>query len=209
MAERYYQAAGGSRSSVHLADWPSIDIDLKKNIIEEMKRVRQVVEIGHALRAECGLKVRQPLAQLVSNAKELEAALVEIIKEELNVKEVHFGQKKPKGIEFKIKEGFGFWVALDTTLTDELKEEGAVREIIRQINALRKEAKLTLEDRIELVYYCDDGFLNKLTEIYKNKIAKEVLASRLKKIKEEEWKNFSFRKDLKLAGQSLKVGFNK
>ena len=41
---------------------------------------------------------------------------------------------------------------MDTVLTAELKEEGMVREMIRNINEMRKEAKLTPEDKIILYY---------------------------------------------------------
>ncbi|MFN3282865.1 MAG: DUF5915 domain-containing protein, partial [Pseudothermotoga sp.] len=54
---------------------------------------------------------------------------IELIKEDLNVKEVALDKK----IERKIE--------LDLTITPELKEEGIVREIIRNLQEMRKEAE--------------------------------------------------------------------
>ena len=57
-------------------------------------------------------------------------------------------------IEAKQKEGFftvsdhGVTVALDTTLTEELIEEGFVREIVSKIQTMRKEANFNVTDHI-------------------------------------------------------------
>jgi len=48
-------------------------------------------------------------------------------------------------------------VALDPEITEELREEGLVRDLIRQIQNVRKESGLDVSDRIELSLGCTDG----------------------------------------------------
>ena len=70
ISEEIYRNLTG-KESVHLADWPSYDEKLiDKNLEEKMILVRQIVEKGHALRKEKGIKVRQPLKKLkIKNEK--------------------------------------------------------------------------------------------------------------------------------------------
>jgi isoleucyl-tRNA synthetase len=59
-------------------------------------------------------------------------------------------------IAYQAKEGFdvatqaGILVGLDTQITPELEEEGLAREIVRQIQDMRKEADYQVSDRIEI-----------------------------------------------------------
>ncbi|WP_058485580.1 isoleucine--tRNA ligase [Defluviitalea phaphyphila] len=83
-------------------------------------------------------------------------------------------------IETKQKEGFvaesekDVTVVLDTHLTEELIEEGFVREIISKIQTMRKEANFEVQDYIN-VYYSGNEKLAKIIEKNKEKIAGEVL----------------------------------
>ncbi|HXF29433.1 MAG TPA: class I tRNA ligase family protein, partial [Chlamydiales bacterium] len=115
--------------SVHLCDWPktssNTDLDLEQN----MDHVRAVVAAALAERNAKAVKIRQPLAKLkVKNLKlkALTPELLELIKDEVNVKEVVFSDTIEKEVE------------LDTALTQELKEEGMLREIVRDVQAKRK-----------------------------------------------------------------------
>lgn len=164
--------------SVHLAEWPVADERLiKKDVLEEMNTVRQAVELAHALRKESQIKVRQPLAQFIINHAPLNNELTVLIKEEVNVLEVIYTEKLPSGSEFINKESNSFKVALDTTITDELKHQGIIREVIRHINAMRKDAGLTINDTITLYYEITDKSLEGILMHYKQKILKDVLAS--------------------------------
>jgi isoleucyl-tRNA synthetase len=132
----------GFDSSVHLSDYPKGDKSfLDERLVEDMKVVRAVVEKGHALRKDAQLKLRQPLSKITYFFKErLSEELEQIIADELNVKSVAFKQTKNEEIS----------VELDTKITPELKSEGEARDIIRQIQSLRKENNLTLKDKIEI-----------------------------------------------------------
>ncbi len=129
------------RESVHLTDWPDWhDHLIDEKILEGMELVRQVVEKGHAARKEAGIKVRQPLAKLTINnltMKQFSNDFVQLIKDELNVKDVEFVRGKGE-----------LEVSLDTKITPELKAEGEKRELIRQIQNLRKEAGCELNEEI-------------------------------------------------------------
>ncbi|MDO8619083.1 MAG: isoleucine--tRNA ligase [Candidatus Daviesbacteria bacterium] len=129
--------------SIHLQDYPTGDKSLlDKKLIEDMKKVRQIVEMGHAKRKEENIKLRQPLASLTYfGSEQLDQALEELLAEEVNVKTVQFTDSKGKQLS----------VELDTKLTPELAKEGEARDLIRQIQQLRKDASLTLEDKTEIV----------------------------------------------------------
>jgi isoleucyl-tRNA synthetase len=104
VAEALYQnlaADGEAPESVHLADWPEyeaglIDVDLS----ERMAAARRVVGLGRAARNAAAIKTRQPLREVVvvdegsdgSSLKEGVESLEEIVLDELNVKELAFGE---------------------------------------------------------------------------------------------------------------------
>ena len=77
--------------------------------------------------------------------------------------------------ELVLTEDAGYAVALDTTLDDELRREGAARELVRAINDLRKTLDLALSDRIRVAVYTDDAFAGAAAE-HGDWIANEVLA---------------------------------
>ncbi len=148
-ADALYQSLK-NKESVHLAPWPKVDKKLiNKELLERMLEVRRLATLALAKRSEAGIKVRQPLASLkiknpmptgrqekpkIKNNKEI----LDILKEEVNVKEIIFDDK----MEEEIK--------LDTHLTQELKEEGIVREFTRLVQDLRKKANLKPKDKIAL-----------------------------------------------------------
>jgi len=208
-AEKIYQEIGGEKESVHLEDWAKFEklSEPEIKIREMMDLAREIVEAGHSLRADNGIKVRQPLSQVVFYSEmALDDNLQKIVLDELNVKEVHLvgKEKKPSGKEFVLKEGNKFWVALDTTITDELKEQGWVREVIRQINSLRKEAGLTIKDKIRISV--EGSFGKKFFERYQKEILDNTLAEKVEYKKVEEMEH---KKDLVLDKEKIKLGIEK
>ena len=69
-------------------------------------------------------------------------------------------------------------VGLDSKVTDELKKEGYVRDLIRGIQNLRKESGLNVTDRIKLETSGDDT-LKAAFEMFKDYIASETLATEI------------------------------
>jgi len=125
LAESVYREASGPLESVHLENWPTAG-PIDASLLEDMRVARRVVEETHALRAASNIKVRQPLSQLAI-LPQLRPDLVAVVKDETNVKEIHPVEKLPSGAEWAI----GQQVALDITITDELKEEGLLRDLVR------------------------------------------------------------------------------
>ena len=96
-------------TSVHLADFPKCDDSLIDEKIEEkMDLVRDLISTGRMVREENKIKVRQPLSEILING-EYEAILgdlTNLIKEELNVKEVVFVKDLATYMNFNIKPNF-------------------------------------------------------------------------------------------------------
>jgi len=80
--------------SVHLARFPDADASLRDDELERaMAAARDVVSLGRAAREEVQIRVRQPLRTLevvLPEGRELDGEILELVKEELNVKEVRF-----------------------------------------------------------------------------------------------------------------------
>ncbi|PJE57525.1 MAG: isoleucine--tRNA ligase [Candidatus Portnoybacteria bacterium CG10_big_fil_rev_8_21_14_0_10_38_18] len=165
VSEYIYKELDREKESVHLEDWPKVNKKLiDKKLEEKMQKVRDICSAVLQKRAEEGIKVRQPLAEIKIKLKKgvIDEQLTELIKDEVNVKGVAF--------DSKIKEE----VILDTQITPQLEEEGMVREFIRQVQAERKKAGLTPKDKIN-VYFSDEK-LRKIVEKNKEKIKKQVIA---------------------------------
>ncbi|KKR21953.1 MAG: Isoleucine-tRNA ligase [Candidatus Moranbacteria bacterium GW2011_GWA2_39_41] len=153
-------------SSVHLADFPVANEELiDEKLNEQMYHTRNIITEALQLRAKNGIKVRQPLSELIITNYETQTEFMEIMKEEVNVKNVIIKTGPEKKVE------------LNTEITQDLKLEGQAREIIRGIQEMRKEAGFEVDDRIQVNYVgMDEVFAQ--TEL-KNLIQKEVLATEI------------------------------
>ncbi|HCE48854.1 MAG TPA: hypothetical protein DEQ86_01515, partial [Candidatus Jacksonbacteria bacterium] len=187
LAEYLYRESGGKKESVHLENWgqgkwvqeitESDDYKLDK----QMEQVRQICEIGHRLRDETQVKVRQSLrrCQILKSKYQINAegqilnGIIELIVDELNVKEVGIVETLPSGEGWISKDG----VALYTIIDQELKAEGLVRELTRQINNLRKKQGLTIQDKVTVEYQTVEDALKQMIIKSKQELAKAVLAS--------------------------------
>jgi isoleucyl-tRNA synthetase len=181
IAEKIYQEVQsmveGMQGSVHLEEWPVVDNQLMDDkVIKMMEMARKVVEMGLALRAEQGLKVRQPLNTLTINNKELDSEFFGIIQDELNIKKVELVENNTDDKSLVWKEDGALKIGLDVIITDELKKEGLLREIVRTINQIRKDQKLTISDRVSVKYHTKDDLLKTVFIEYADEIKKSVLA---------------------------------
>jgi isoleucyl-tRNA synthetase len=125
---------------VHLEDWPVADTSLiDEDLLARMEQTRVIVTRVLERRIDAGIAVKQVLSKAVVSIPTGELALeyVDLIKDEANVKFIEI-QKGEYAVE------------LDTQLTPELLREGLVREITRRVNGLRKNAGLTIRDRVSL-----------------------------------------------------------
>ncbi|MFW6291682.1 MAG: isoleucine--tRNA ligase [Spirochaetota bacterium] len=215
--------ADSQPASVHLLDYPIADRSRRDFELEEKMAVtRQAVSMGRAIRSLHNLKIRQPLKAIhlvtrESNEKRILIEMEDIVREELNVKDVVFRENEEELVEYSAKANFrklgkelgkdmreaaqkieelsgreiqgliegttlsidvggrtldltqddviiqrterenlrvlnegSLTVALDPEITEELRQEGIVRDLIRQIQNLRKESGLEVSDRIRL-----------------------------------------------------------
>ena len=177
LSEELYQKLTGGES-VHLLDWPKSGL-INEEIIGNMSVTRELINQGLSLRAAAHLKVRQPLACVnIIAPVEISDELKEIIAEELNVRKVNVTVENNDSAE---KEPIlaNLRVEIDTTITPELKREGLMREIIRQVQNARKEANLNIDDRIELSLNSADAEVEQTIEEHRASITAETLAVKL------------------------------
>jgi len=102
---------GDAPDSVHLADYPQPDVELEDGELEAgVEAALRAIELGRAARATAKVKVRQPLAKAVIVATELERAeierLAEIVKAELNVKELEFVSEEGELVRYSVKPNY-------------------------------------------------------------------------------------------------------
>ena len=252
LAEEIYQNLTLNKDeSVHLQAWPEVDEQqIDPELEERMAKVRKLTALGRKARSKAQIKVRQPLKKIVvqpqRDSLSISGELVELLKEELNVKDItfeddlgsyyspvvkpDFSKLGPKfeenaqlvgdlvlqeddqsivssfeaNSEYKIQssrqsfiitptdvqisqqprehyiqvEGNNYVLLLDVTLNQELKEEGYVRELIRRIQQLRKDAGFEVTDRIELFFRADDT-INDAIEKHSDYLKSETLAQSL------------------------------
>ena len=129
-----------SEESVHLAQWPKANRALQKLELEKkMETVRKIAADALKARASAGVKVRQPLGELRIKTQELKRypELLDLIQEEVNVKKIVIDKKLSKTS-----------VALNTTVTEVLRREGVAREIIRNIQELRRDLGLKPKEKV-------------------------------------------------------------
>jgi len=163
IADYIYRELKGAKESVHLEDWPDAKGKfVDKNLEGKMEKMREICSLALQKRAETGIKVRQMLNKLKIKSPKLKVELADLIKDEINVKEVVF--------DAKLKEK----IILDTKITPELKEQGIVREFIRQIQAERKKQGLIPKDKIKV--YFNDAKLKQIIEKNRDQIKKQVIA---------------------------------
>ena len=95
-------------------------------------------------------------------------------------------------------------VAVITELTEELIQEGIVRDMIRSVQNMRKEAGFNVEDRITV--FCDaEDDLKKALQSYENYFCNEVLAVNLSYNSAES----EFSKKVEIRGQKVNYGISR
>ncbi len=192
LAEELYQKMTGAEfdssvtESVHLLDWPEAG-EINQEVLEKMERTRDIITEGLALRmnkseTEEQIKVRQPLAEYIYEGEPLYEYYEQIIADEVNVKSVRAGEKS----------------YLDKHLTEELLEEGFIRELIRFVQAARKKAGLEVDDRIKLSID---------TEI--NKDWQDILKAEVLAVELGRDNNYQYDEVVKVNGKNITISLEK
>lgn len=164
ISEMMYTNLTGNES-VHLASWPdAVKTGKAENdLFADMAFVREIAEAGQRGRKEIKIKVRQPLKTATVKVPEGKSFITDsyrqeylrLLREELNVKNVIISNHKSDAVE----------VMYDTALSEELKFEGRLRELIREIQAKRKELGIKPYETVVLTlpkeYTAHAAFLKK------------------------------------------------
>ena len=201
LAEQLWQRVTGFNfqngdRSVHLESWPAYakaSAGKPEVVLKEMAIVRKIVELGLSARDQAGLKVRQPVLKIKVKSQKLELGeeYQELIKDELNVKMVEF-----------IEAPAELTVELDKTLTPDLIKEGLTREIIRLVNQLRKQAKLTLHDKIILLWQSDSQLIK---EVFSQSAEQIQAATVSQQVQQGEDQTAEIQKATRLNGEKIKL----
>ncbi len=130
--------------SVHLASWPKLVVlsESDLSLIEDMAKLREIVEVGHSQRKIQAIPVKQALASATIstdlNKIKSNPDLQLLACEELNVEEILFAEQPVDQVN------------LDINITQELKEKGQAREIIRNIQEARKVSGCEYNEFVEV-----------------------------------------------------------
>ncbi|MBI2023491.1 class I tRNA ligase family protein [Candidatus Giovannonibacteria bacterium] len=160
----------GNKQSVHLEDWPSINRKIDAELIGTMGLVKTYAAIALKMRSEKNIRVRQPLKRFSikhsGEAPKYWNELKDILKDEINVKEVILEKNKSQD-ESPCE--------LDINITPELRDEGMLRDFIREIQAERKKAGLTPKDKVNITLEADEE-ISRIVRKNMAAILKEVSA---------------------------------
>lgn len=172
LAEELYQKLTGGES-VHLLDWPKVG-HINKILVDDMSTVRELITKGLSERAEAKIKVRQPLRMVEIRHKDSEKLrrFEDILNEELNVKFTKFNTDTSD----KDDNSDEYIIEVNTDIDDELKAEGLMREVIRQVQSARKQADLQVDDRILLNISTENKDILGAIERFSKEIADETLS---------------------------------
>lgn len=133
---------------------------------------RMGAKMGAARDIICALPGKATVAELECNgcvSVTVDGEVFELGKEDLLIETV-----QPEGLSTQSEHDFT--VSLDTTLTEELIEEGFVREIVSKVQTHRKESGYDVTDRI-ILHYSGNDEIARIIERNKEFIASEVLAT--------------------------------
>jgi len=147
--------------SVHLEKIEFLNLNIDKELLKQMSEIIDLSTKALKVRQEKAIKVRQPLkALIVKNKMEINEQLLDILKDEINVKEIIFDDSITGEMD------------LDTNLTEELINEGKYRELVRLIQDLRQELKYSPNDLIDLAIIQNDN--NDFWKLVNNNIKNDV-----------------------------------
>ncbi|MCI4348917.1 MAG: isoleucine--tRNA ligase, partial [Thermoplasmata archaeon] len=182
------QAATTSEQSVHLQAWPK-PIGRRDRALEDaMDQVRADVELGRELRQRASVKSRIPLETFGLVGRPAPVALGaeadQLLLDELNVRSIRrvdagAAHHLPEAEFVRRADDQGRIVGfLSRAPTPELLREGLVREALRRLQSLRKEAGFHVLDRIDLTVFADPELLDALRPS-QARLERDLLAGRL------------------------------
>ena len=180
-----------NEESVHLADYPVCNESLINEEIENrMDLVRDLISTGRYVREEAKIKVRQPLQEALLDIKDKDVIgdLTDLIKEELNVKEVIYVSDLTKYMDLTVKPNFkevgkvfgknikDFQEKLTNLTTDDINTLNSGNSIKMTIDNTEYEVN---KDMIDIRISSKEGFnvgtINNKFIILNTELSKELL----------------------------------
>jgi isoleucyl-tRNA synthetase len=139
--------------SVHLQSWPdNLSEHTDDQLLGSMSKARELVSKVLEVRSTTGIKVKQPLANLTIK-ENFSDEIKDLILKEVNVKEIKTDSSLNKDF------------VLDTNITEELREEGIARELVRSIQEQRKNKNFSAKDKIDISFsLSNQEFIEKYLE---------------------------------------------
>jgi isoleucyl-tRNA synthetase len=172
--------------SVHLALWPQADTPLvDEQLMADTRLVMRIASLGRNARSKAGIKVRQPLQTVLvkprhpSESQTLERLAPQIL-DELNAKELTLvgEEAELQREDTALAAEGGYAVALVTTVTPALVDEGLARELVHRLQTMRKNAGFDIADRI-VTYYQGSEELCRIMEKHGDYVRQETLSREL------------------------------
>ncbi len=178
-------------ASVHLEKWPEAG-KVSAAVLTKMGQVRAIVSRIMEVREQAGKPVKQVLGKVVISTPsgKIDKAHLVVILDEVNIKKA------------EVKKG-DLSVEVDLALTPELIREGIAREVTRRVNQLRKDAGLTIANRIHLKLFSDSQEVATMLKEHHDDLKLDTLSSSLEFGKSEVKHQVQFR----VAEQDIWVGF--
>ena len=180
-----------NEESVHLADYPVCNESLINEEIENrMDLVRDLISTGRYVREEAKIKVRQPLQEALLDIKDKDVIgdLTDLIKEELNVKEVTYVSDLTKYMDLTVKPNFkevgivfgknikDFQEKLTNLTTDDINTLNSGNSIKMTIDNTEYEVNKDMVDiRISSKEGFNVGTINNKFIILNTELSKELL----------------------------------
>lgn len=177
--------------SVHMAYYPIFDDSkIDNDLLTRMKLAREIASLGNSIRKEKNISLKQPLEKaivLLDDEVQLGEEIIEILNDELNIKNIQIKNKNSYLKESKEYQNDTDWVYriennieiyIYTKLSDDLIIEGYARELIREIQKLRKESGVSWDQKIKVQFLNEEKYL-KAVEKYSEKIKTKTLSTDL------------------------------
>jgi len=169
--------------SVHLVDWPKTEKKfINKKLEDDMEVVKKVVEASQAARQKVDLKLKWPVRTvlIVSKEKNVSAAvkdLNEVLLNMCNCKKIKVVKDAPKGNFSEVEFNLGK-VLVEKEMDEQLLKEAMLREIVREIQGLRKKNGFNVKQSIILTLNSDES-TEKMLKKFAGHLKKEVGAKKV------------------------------
>jgi isoleucyl-tRNA synthetase len=179
-----------SKESIHLELYPEIDNEkIDKELLGDMQKVRNICSNGLKIREDKGLKLRQPLSKAYTAVKD--DFLQDIIKAELNVKEIEKSEEPIEGENLETNGEHEEYVTLDVELTQDLLFEGYVNDFIRQYqNARKRGDNIDYGDSVKLTVCIEDKKIREVIKKYIEEKSEDLDILKLEFVDELKGKKF-------------------